>query len=210
MQQHQQAAHSCQSRGVLVLNGFPGSGKYTLLRHIQTQCHDRETRLVDNHLLIDPVQALYPDRGPAHHRLRREVRKLFFSSMRELVKEGYLVLMTACLADNDTDRQVLEEHIDIVRDTGAPLYWVNVHCCYGELEKRATSAERVQGKKTKLTDPEILRQLIDTHILAMPGDQGADLSGVNLVTETLDVSGTVEESVENILKVMDRNKPTTQ
>ncbi|KAI1073647.1 hypothetical protein F5B20DRAFT_497908 [Whalleya microplaca] len=207
MQSHEQAKRSCHSSGrVVVLNGFPGSGKYTILRHIQTRCHNQETRLVDNHLLIDPVQALYPDRGPAHHRLRRQVRSLFLSSIRELVKEGYLVLMTACLGDNDADRQVLEEHIDIVRDTGIPLLWVNIHCGYDELEKRAMSAERVQGTKTKLTDPEALRQLVNTNKLAMPANQGADLPGVNMVAENIDVSGTIEESVTNILKIMDRHK----
>lgn len=56
--------------------------------------------------------------------------------------------MTACLADNVADAQVLKEHLDTVRDAKVPLIWINVSCDPQALEQRATSAERALGSKT--------------------------------------------------------------
>jgi len=92
---------------IIVLNGFPGMGKYTILKEVQA--------LLDNHLLIDPAAALYPDRGVHHHELRHAIRGIFFPYVSRLAQEGHVVLMTTCLAaDNDSDAAVFREHLDLV------------------------------------------------------------------------------------------------
>jgi len=117
---------------IVVLNGFPGAGKFIILGRAKELLPAHNTRLLDNHLLIDPVQAvyrLYPDRSPEHHELRRNLREPVFESLSKLAQEGYVVLMTACLADdNDRDAAFFQEHLAMVRGTDVPLFWVNTHC----------------------------------------------------------------------------------
>ncbi|KAH7266759.1 uncharacterized protein BKA55DRAFT_553216 [Fusarium redolens] len=47
---------------IVVLNGFPGTGKLTILQHLKKFLPSDTTCLLDNHLLIDPVAAVIPDR----------------------------------------------------------------------------------------------------------------------------------------------------
>ncbi|KAJ6495458.1 hypothetical protein C8R45DRAFT_987419 [Mycena sanguinolenta] len=63
---------------IVVLNGFPGAGKLTILQQIKALLPSDKTRLLNNHLLIDPVQARIPDRSDEHHCLRRRIRKPVF------------------------------------------------------------------------------------------------------------------------------------
>lgn len=65
--------------------------------------------------------------------------------------------MTACLVDNDADIRTFGEHVSIVRNTSIPIYWFNLRCDRGVLEKRVISKERREGGKGKLTDASILR-----------------------------------------------------
>lgn len=44
---------------IVVLNGFPGTGKFTILKRVKELLGHR-ARLLDNHLLIDPVVAVKP------------------------------------------------------------------------------------------------------------------------------------------------------
>ncbi|KAB8231235.1 uncharacterized protein BDW43DRAFT_283119 [Aspergillus alliaceus] len=57
---------------IIVLNGFPGTGKLTILKQAKELLPADTTILMDNHLLIDPVTAVIPDRSDEHHELRRK------------------------------------------------------------------------------------------------------------------------------------------
>ncbi|KAF7344376.1 Chloramphenicol phosphotransferase-like protein [Mycena sanguinolenta] len=183
---------------VVVLNGFPGAGKLTILQQAKALLPPDKTRLLDNHLIIDPVQALFPDRSDEHHRLRRCIRKPVFDQVRELAQKGYIILMTACLAEDEDG--VLHEHLDIVRGTDVPLLWINAQCDLPELERRVGSPERHQGSKTKLTDLDVLKKLVSENRLIEP-HEGGDGS-IKLVVETIDISGSVEESVTLVMKLI--------
>jgi hypothetical protein len=114
------------------------------------------------------------------------------------VQHGNTILMTACLAaDNETDAAFLQEHIDIVRGTNVPIYWVNVHCEQSVLEQRLTSTERQDGGKTKLTDVNVLRQLLREHRLAEPTSS----DDIVLVVRDLDVTGTLEHSLNELMNM---------
>ena len=179
---------------IIILNGFPGAGKLTILKRVYELLPAEKTRLLDNHLLIDPVQAVYPDRSPEHHELRRKVRKPVFDSLSKLAQDGRIILMTACLAaNNDRDAAFLEEHLAMVRGTEVPLFWINVHCDLAVLEQRVGNLERCQSAKTKLTDVNVLQTLVREHRLIRPCESSDE--SVVLIVKTLDVSGTVEASV---------------
>lgn len=189
---------------VIVVNGFPGVGKLTILRELQKRLPADTTRLLDNHLLIDPVAALYPDRGPEHHELRRLVRAPIFRALRDLVNTGHTILLTTCLAvGNTADADFLSEHIEIVRGTDAHLFWFNLACNWDVLKERARSSERSQGSKSKLVNETVLHDLVDSHQLIEPPEL---VDGMRLTVKTLDVSGEVEASVEKLLEFIETRK----
>lgn len=185
---------------VVLLNGFPGTGKLTIATKMKSYFPEDTVRLVDNHLLIDPAQAIYPGRGAAHCELRQKIREVAFAAVRKIAEEGKTVLMTVCLADNDADTRTFEEHISIVCNTSIPIYWFNLRCDRDVLEKRVASKERREGSKSKLTDVGILRQLMEDLELLNP--RPCDYEPVRLITETIDVSGAVESSVHKLLHVL--------
>ncbi|GKU18365.1 unnamed protein product [Fusarium langsethiae] len=114
---------SSSSGKIVVLNGFPGTGKFTILKRLQKHLpDDGSTCLLDNHLLIDPVATVIPDRSDRHHQLRRLVRAPIFVELGKRAKDGDTILMTACLgADNQRDDDFLHEHLDIARNNGVPI-----------------------------------------------------------------------------------------
>ncbi|KAF4976699.1 hypothetical protein FZEAL_6679 [Fusarium zealandicum] len=196
-----QASTNGPSRGkIVVLNGFPGTGKLTIFKNIEAQLSSQDVQVVDNHLIIDPAQAV--DRGLNHYYLRRQMRKVYYNEIRKMASQGCLVLMTACLVDNEADLKVLDEHLDIVRGTDISMVWVNIRCEQQILEQRVTSLERVQGSKTKLTDVEMLRRMIKRNRLLIPSSRRSKLDGIDLTTSSLDVSGTIEEAVDKVSAVM--------
>ncbi|KAI6012234.1 hypothetical protein EDC04DRAFT_2870942 [Pisolithus marmoratus] len=110
---------------IVVLNGFPGTGKYAILKLVQALLPtDKSCGLVDNHLLIHLVHALFPERSDSHHDLRHNIRELVFPYISRVAQEGHVVLMTVCLAaDNDRDAAFFRKHLALVRGTDVPLYW---------------------------------------------------------------------------------------
>ncbi|KAH7157937.1 hypothetical protein B0J13DRAFT_650724 [Dactylonectria estremocensis] len=188
-------------RLIVVLHGFPGTGKLTILKQVKELLPADTTCLLDNHLLIDPVVAVIPGRSDEHHELRRMVRAPIFKKLGKRAQEGCVILMTACLAaDNERDTAFLEEHLDMVRGTDIPIFWVNAYCDQIVLEQRIKSPERCYGPKTKLTDANVLQDLLREHRLIEP-NKSTDGS-IRLVVETLDVSGPLEVSVSDLMSTM--------
>ncbi|KND87746.1 hypothetical protein TOPH_07550, partial [Tolypocladium ophioglossoides CBS 100239] len=135
-------------------------------------------RLIDNHLLIDPAPAIYPDRSA----LRRQIRGPISTPPEIFHRKGHTILMTACLAENDADVNVFQEYLGMA-----------------VLEQRVASPERRERTKTKLTDVGAIRELVSEHRLLRLSQSDVELA--TLVAETLDVSGTVEEAVSRPLHI---------
>lgn len=186
---------------IVVLNGFPGTGKLTILRRVKELLPAMNTCLLDNHLLIDPVSALVPTRNAEHYELRRKLLAPILEKIRKLAQDNHAILMTACLVeDSDTDAALLQEHLAMVRGTDVPIFWINAFCNHLVLEQRIKSPERFQGTKTKLTDVDILRGLISEHRLIKPcgsGDESAQLS-----VNCLDASGDVDMSAGRLMSIV--------
>lgn len=58
----------------IYINGFPGVGKLTVAKELQTLLPNAE--VVDNHRLIDPVAAIYERSHPRYQALRKQVASL--------------------------------------------------------------------------------------------------------------------------------------
>lgn len=55
----------------IFLNGFPGVGKLPISKALAAKLPAGDTILLDNYLLIDPINAIIPGRGTSHKDLRR-------------------------------------------------------------------------------------------------------------------------------------------
>ncbi|RSL40002.1 hypothetical protein CEP53_013651 [Fusarium sp. AF-6] len=188
---------------VVVLNGFPGTGKLTILNNLQSRLVGQGTLIINNHFIINPVQKIYPDRGLNHYYLRQQLRLVIFKEIRRMVDRGCVVLMTACLGNNEGDRKVLDEHLDIIRGTDIPMFWINVHCNQHILEERLARPERVQGNKSKLTNVEILRGMTKHNQIIMPSGSRHRLEDISLATASLDVGGSIEEAVNKVYHIVE-------
>ena len=58
---------------VVWINGFPGSGKLTVAMAISTL--DQTVIVLDNHKLIDPVEARFPRTHPCYQQERQSYRQ---------------------------------------------------------------------------------------------------------------------------------------
>ncbi|TXC10064.1 hypothetical protein FocTR4_00004836 [Fusarium oxysporum f. sp. cubense] len=72
---------------IVALNGFPGTGKLTILQRLKKFFPGDTTCLLDNHLLIGPVVAVIHDRVDRHHELRRLVRAPILGKVGSLARK---------------------------------------------------------------------------------------------------------------------------
>lgn len=98
---------------VVLVNGLPGTGKVAIARALQTKLQDNETRLIDNHLIIDLAEAVHPGRGSQNKMLRGHLRSTIIHETVELPDPDTVVIMTVCLADNVEDAAMFAECVDV-------------------------------------------------------------------------------------------------
>ncbi|KAF4455272.1 chloramphenicol phosphotransferase-like protein [Fusarium austroafricanum] len=186
---------------IVVLNGFPGTGKLTILQYLKKLLPADTTCLLDNHLLIDPVVADIPDRSDRHHELRRLVRAPIFEELGSRAKKDHTILMTVCLAaESQRDATFFQEHLDISRKSHVPIYWINLRCDIDILEQRLSAPERQQSNKSKLTDVHIVRDLVKFHRLIEP--IATECDGAMLTFEEMDANGSVESSARRLMGIV--------
>ncbi|KAI0021755.1 hypothetical protein F4780DRAFT_778286 [Xylariomycetidae sp. FL0641] len=154
------------------------------MKQLQSHFPPGEVCAVDNHLLLDPVFALYNNREPAHYDLRWALRRVFFT-----YRPGSSVA-------------VLRQHVDIVRGTSIPLYWITLQCDRETVERRATSTERLQWAKTKLTDLPTPRNVVDELDMIDPIEDGGPPDDTEIIAATVDANGTAEVTCEMILGII--------
>lgn len=144
--------------GLLLINGYPGVGKYTI-GELLHKALGSNTTFLHNHLLIDPVEAIYPGRTPAHYSLRKKFRKVAFDALIENPTPQLIILSTISLAANNDDIAVMYEYFRIARERMIPVYWINLTCDDEEHKTRVSSDERKNGGTSKCTDPAVLDKI---------------------------------------------------
>ncbi|MEI3850182.1 MULTISPECIES: AAA family ATPase [Ensifer] len=149
-----------QPSGLVVhINGWPGTGKLTIARHLAERLG---ARLADNHTLINPAEALFARSDPLYRSLRATVRKSVFEHLGRAPREQSFVF-TDALSDDAADTRAFEDCAALARDRGARFVAVVIDCDVEENLKRLTRAGR--SKQHKLTDPAILLELRAKHRL---------------------------------------------
>lgn len=71
------ARHDAMAAPLIWINGFPGTGKLTIARELAGL--DERIKVIDNHQLIDPVEARFPRSHPQYQAARKEERARVFA-----------------------------------------------------------------------------------------------------------------------------------
>jgi len=160
------------------INGFPGCGKLTIASVMKTLHTDMI--LLDNHKLIDPVEAKYARSHPDYQKERHQYRQNIFrehvsnpatlsrvvvftgkNSNLPLAINTLLIIVIVIVKDYQSDnilgQKVAEEYREAARTAGRPFKPVYIVCDAEENIKRIAAAGLVNGGTKKLTDPERLR-----------------------------------------------------
>jgi chloramphenicol 3-O-phosphotransferase len=146
---------------VVLLNGFPGVGKFSIGRSLFNMFDYKHARYIDNHLLIDPVEAIVPGRGPEHKELRRAFREVAFDALCNTGDKSTTLIFTSCLSLAEEDQHVFEEYLAIASRRQVPFLLFNISCDRVEHHSRLVTTERVGGSKTKLVIPEVLDDMLN-------------------------------------------------
>jgi thymidylate kinase len=154
-----------ESGGLLIhINGWPGCGKWTIARVLARRLGGK---LVDNHVMLNPAEALFDRADPLYWSLRKAVRAAVLDHAARLDPKIPLIF-TDALADDATDRAVFEQYRDLAVQRGARLASVMLDCEPDENIRRLTRAGRAELHK--LTRPEVLAQLRADYRLLRPDD----------------------------------------
>jgi replication-associated recombination protein RarA len=146
---------------ILLLNGFPGVGKFTIAKFLCSSLITSNTpyRLLDNHFIIDAAHAIIPDRSPSNYALRKQFRKVAFDGLKALEEEKLVVVLTACLVNTGDDLNLFEEYLDIAKARRVPLVMVNLLCDMRSNIGRLESEERKSNGEMKLVDKDVLEKI---------------------------------------------------
>jgi len=140
---------------VIYINGWPGVGKLTVARALQTLIHG--SQVLHNHELIDPVEKHCP-RGSAWYQIKRgEYRR---SRLKPIMEDARLKDTVFIFTDSQTEyNECVGDFTDLaLGEHGRRFYSVVLHCQEDENERRLVMPGRGGGANGKLRDVEVLRQ----------------------------------------------------
>ncbi|MCP8897187.1 AAA family ATPase [Shinella daejeonensis] len=144
---------------VVHINGWPGTGKLTIARLLAERI---DARLLDNHTLINPAEAVFSRRDPLNRSLRQAIRGVVFEHLLR-APPGSRYIFTDALSDDDQDTAVFEQYRDLAARRGAVFVAVVLDCAAEENRRRLTGEDR--ARQRKLVDPAVLEMLRSHHRL---------------------------------------------
>jgi broad-specificity NMP kinase len=138
---------------IVHINGWPGTGKLTVGRLLAKRLG---ARLIDNHTLLNPAEALFARSNPLHASLRGQIRRAVFDhAARADPTESFV--FTDALSDDEHDSAMFSSCRDLAAARGADLIAVLLDCAPEENARRLISPGRSEA--LKLTDTAMLQQL---------------------------------------------------
>ncbi|KAF9878401.1 hypothetical protein CkaCkLH20_03893 [Colletotrichum karsti] len=139
---------------IIHLNGFPGTGKLTIASALQKQLGSC-CRLVHNHLLINPADAVLHRSEAGYQDLRRAIRGVIFTSLVESPPSHRIAyIFTDFQSSDEVGSAACAEYLAAARARGAALVSVVVSCDEATNLARLQSADREAHRK--IVDPELL------------------------------------------------------
>ncbi|KAK6085256.1 hypothetical protein SCUP234_02195 [Seiridium cupressi] len=174
------------------INGFPGTGKLTVAKALQKM--NKTVILIDNHQLIDPVEAKFSRSHPDYQRQRQIQRQAAFAQ--HVCSSSSLsrpVVFTDFQSTSEPGPSVAKEYQAAAKEAGRPFLPIYLTCDEQENIERVSSKERLSSGTTKLTSRELLRSFRSTTTLHQ-------FDGIGL---SIDVtSSTPDEAASRIVEHM--------
>jgi thymidylate kinase len=149
---------------IIHINGWPGSGKLTIARCLAAHLG---ARLLDNHTLLNPAEALFDRGDPLRGQLRRAIREAVLDHAVQAAADARLIF-TDALADDVEDAALFDDYRRLARRRSAALVSIVIDCEASENERRLTQSGR--DENFKLTRKEALRDLRARYRLLRPPD----------------------------------------
>lgn len=161
---------------IIHINSWPGAGKRTIAHCLAMQLG---ARLLDNHVLLNPAEALFERSDPRHAALRSEVRRVVFSHASKLDPTMGIVA-TDALSTEPQDAKIFADMAALAEDRRVRLIPVVLDLALDENVRRLSTPSRSEHRK--LTEPEVLRRLRNDHVLLhAPGAILLDVTAMSAV-----------------------------
>lgn len=146
---------------IIHLNGMPGVGKLTVAKLLAAKL---PARLVDNHLIIDFVHAVYDREDKGFFAAVIEKTHWVCQKMAEKNSGEHVVFTNALAAEyqEDLDRLAIFRHL--AKTLNTPFIPVVLNADIEELKRRLVSANR--RSKKKITDVKLLEDIAKNHTIA--------------------------------------------
>ncbi|MBB2840848.1 UNVERIFIED_ORG: gluconate kinase [Rhizobium etli] len=119
---------------IVHINGWPGTGKLTVGRLL---AKGLGARLIDNHMLLNPAEALFARGNPLHESLREQIRRAVFDhAARADPAESFV--FTDALSDDADDSAMFSWYLDLAAARGADLVALLLDCAPEENARRSS------------------------------------------------------------------------
>lgn len=164
---------------VVHINGWPGVGKLTIARLLAGTLN---ARLLDNHTLINPAEAMFARTDPAYYSFRADIRALAFKRAAQLPQGVNLVLTDAIAQEEPRHHAMFADCVTLADRLGAKLISVVLDCAAEENARRLVDASRRELRK--LDAPDILAEIRRASTLLRPeGVPRIDLDVTHLTAD---------------------------
>ncbi len=148
---------------IVHIGGWPGVGKLTIGRLVASELG---ARLLDNHTLLNPAEALFERSNADYWALRRQIRSVVIGYAARC-PPGTSIVFTDALGENvPSDVAMFEDVVRLSETRGVPLCAVLLDCSLEENARRLVGSDR-RGLH-KLTDTEMLSQVRNRYVLLRP------------------------------------------
>jgi hypothetical protein len=150
---------------VIHINGFPGTGKLTIAREVVNILQEHfaafgsgeQVKLVHNHLLINPADAVLHRTQPGYQRLRKTLRDAVFSTLKsETATFTTAYLFTDWQSGDDIGMEVCKDFQSAAHERGCHFIPIVITCEQTENIARLRNSDREFWHK--VTDAELLVQ----------------------------------------------------
>ncbi|KAK7918394.1 hypothetical protein PG985_010268 [Apiospora marii] len=148
-------------RPLIHINGYPGVGKLTVARALVAlfRSHNLSARLVENHLLIDPADAVLKRTEHGYQKVRRALRFALFETLSEIkATHDNVYIFTDSQGTDIVGSSTCAEYICAARHRRCDLVSVVLSCDEATNLERLGSEER-SARGDKLVDASLLKKL---------------------------------------------------
>ncbi|KAF5019625.1 hypothetical protein F66182_8371 [Fusarium sp. NRRL 66182] len=183
---------------VVWINGFPGTGKLTIANAIAKLYGHDKALVLDNHKLIDPVEARFPRTHADYNKQRQIYRQAVLEkNVRNPSSHRQLVIFTDFQSDNQLGRDVAKEYADAASTAGRPFLPIYLTCNLEANLERIASSDRINSGTTKLIDAEVLRDM-RSRCQLFRFDGHPDLTVDSTVAPPLETAGKILDMIKDV------------